>query len=130
MRTYALFASIVTGSLAFAPRAARCAPPRAAFSALALSVEDTIGSADVVVFSKTTCPFCMRTKAVFANLGVDATIIELNEMEDGAETQAALADLTGQRTVPSVFIKGTHLGGNDDTQKALKSGDLEKMLAA
>ena len=31
----------------------------------------------------------------------------------GAEMQAALQELTKQRTVPNVFIGGKHVGGND-----------------
>lgn len=54
--------------------------------------------------------------------------MELNEREDGTAVQAALAELTGQRTVPNVFIKGKHIGGNDDTQKANRDGSLLKML--
>ena len=34
------------------------------------------------------------------------------------------------RTVPNVFINGKHLGGNDDTQKAARSGKLKKLLAS
>jgi len=34
-------------------------------------------------------------------------------MPDGSAIQAALLELTGQRTVPNVFINGKHLGGND-----------------
>lgn len=49
-------------------------------------------------------------------------------MENGAEIQSALLDISGQRTVPNVFIKGKHLGGNDDTQAAARSGKLEEML--
>jgi hypothetical protein len=33
--------------------------------------------------------------------------------EDGAELQAALAEISGQRTVPNVFIAGQHIGGCD-----------------
>lgn len=32
---------------------------------------------------------------------------------DGSEIQAALAQWTGQRTVPNVFIGGNHIGGCD-----------------
>lgn len=32
---------------------------------------------------------------------------------DGDDIQAALAQWTGQRTVPSVFIGGKHIGGCD-----------------
>ncbi len=60
---------------------------------------------------------------------VDAKIIELDKLENGAEIQSALLDMTGQRTVPNVFIKGKHLGGNDVTQAAAKSGKLKEMMA-
>ena len=32
---------------------------------------------------------------------------------DGGDIQAALAEWTGQRTVPNVFIGGKHIGGCD-----------------
>jgi glutaredoxin 3 len=32
---------------------------------------------------------------------------------DGADMQSALAQWTGQRTVPNVFINGKHIGGCD-----------------
>merc|ERR1719263_764609 len=115
------------GARAFAPAVRRGATPRF----LSASVEDTVASSDVVVFSKSWCPFCSQTKALFESMdGVDATVVELDLEADGAETQAALAELTGQRTVPNVFIRGTHLGGNDDTQRAFASGALAAMLAA
>ena len=61
-------------------------------------------------------------------MNIDAKVIELNEMDDGNEIQGALLDMSGQRTVPNVFINGKHLGGNDDTQAAARSGQLAKML--
>jgi glutaredoxin 3 len=95
---------------------------------LTAQITETIKSSDVVVYSKSYCPFCLKTKAVFAELGVTPKIIELDEVEGGSEIQDALASFSGQRTVPNVFIHGEHLGGNDDTQKALKSGKLKEML--
>ena len=56
------------------------------------------------------------------------TILYRDQMENGAEIQNALLVISGQRTVPNVFIKGKHLGGNDDTQAAARSGKLEEML--
>lgn len=75
-----------------------------------------------------TCPFCARTKALFEDMKIDATVHELNKMEDGPDVQQALLELTGQRTVPNVFIKGNHIGGNDDTQAAAKSGKIQELL--
>ena len=39
-----------------------------------------------------------------------------------------LMQMTGQRTVPNVFVKGQHIGGNDDSQAAAKDGKLKEML--
>jgi glutaredoxin 3 len=91
-------------------------------------VKQEIAANDVVVFSKSYCPYCKKTKELFNDLKVDATIFELNEMDDGADIQDALLDLTGQRTVPNVFIKGEHIGGNDACQAAAKAGSLQKKL--
>ena len=82
----------------------------------------------MVVFSKSFCPFCTKTKDLFDDMDIDAKVYELNQMDDGADIQEALLELTGQRTVPNVFIKGEHLGGNDDTQKAAKDGKIAEAL--
>lgn len=40
--------------------------------------------------------------------------------------QDALQDISSQRTVPNIFIKQKHIGGNSDLQK--KKGDLPELL--
>ena len=49
-------------------------------------------------------------------------------MDDGEAIQAALLEISGQRTVPNVFIGGAHVGGNDDVHNANNSGDLKAKL--
>lgn len=93
-------------------------------------IDKEITSSDVVIFSKSYCPYCKQTKELFAStLQQPAAIHELDQMADGAAIQNALQAKTGQRTVPNVFIKGNHLGGNDDTQQAHRDGRLAQMLA-
>jgi glutaredoxin 3 len=89
-----------------------------------------IASNKVVVFSKSSCPFCKKTKALFDAKKVDYMLYELNQMDDGAAIQDALLDISGQRTVPNVFINGEHLGGNSEVQAANDSGKLDELLAA
>lgn len=36
--------------------------------------------------------------------------------------------MTGQRTVPNVFIAQQHIGGNSEVQGLVKSGELKKRL--
>jgi glutaredoxin 3 len=64
-------------------------------------------------------------------LDVEPKVYELDQMGDeGPELQMALLEITGQRSVPNVFVKGKHVGGNDDTQAAARAGKLQEMLAA
>jgi len=93
-------------------------------------VNSAVADNNVVVFSKSYCPFCQKTKALFEDLGVEATVFELNQMDDGADIQDALLEITGQRTVPNTFINGKHMGGNDDVQSANSSGKLKELLGA
>jgi len=93
-------------------------------------IKSEIESNDVVVFSKSRCPFCAMTKALFTDLvGADNfRVIELDQRPDGGDIQKQLLAMTGQRTVPNVFVKGQHVGGNDDTQAAAGTGELQKMI--
>ncbi|KAL3781049.1 hypothetical protein HJC23_012833 [Cyclotella cryptica] len=82
----------------------------------------------VVIFLITYCPCCTAAKQVFSGMDIPARIIELDKMDNGPEVQAALLDISGRRTVKNEFIKGKHLGGNDDSQAAARSGKLQEML--
>ncbi|POM59477.1 Glutaredoxin, partial [Phytophthora palmivora] len=55
-------------------------------------------------------------------------VVELDTRDDGAEIQALLLDLTGQRTVPNVFINGKHIGGCDSVMELHAKSELVPML--
>lgn len=46
--------------------------------------------------------------------------------DDGAALQDALEEITGQRSVPNIFIAQKHIGGNSDLQA--KKGQLDDLL--
>ncbi|WOL13472.1 hypothetical protein Cni_G22242 [Canna indica] len=91
-------------------------------------VKKTVTSHDIVIFSKSYCPYCGTAKAVFGELKKEPYILELDQRDDGSDIQDALSDVVGRRTVPQVFIHGEHLGGCDDTLEAYESGRLLTLL--
>lgn len=91
-------------------------------------VQDLINKSSVVVFSKTYCPYCRATKQTLDGLKVEYDLLELDQESDGAALQDALEEISGQRTVPNVYIKQKHIGGNSDVQSLQKSGKLEALL--
>ncbi len=92
----------------------------------------TVLPLQVVIYSKSYCPYCSATKSLFQTQfsDVDAKIFELDQMNDGASIQSDLAAMTGQRTVPNVWVRGKFVGGNDDTQALFRSGKLTEMLSS
>ncbi|XP_022104980.1 thioredoxin reductase 1, cytoplasmic-like [Acanthaster planci] len=95
---------------------------------LQATVLQHINQNDVMIFSKTTCPFCDKVKALFTSLKIPFHALDLDQQDNGADIQKTLQDMTGQRTVPNVFIKGKHLGGCDDTMKANAEGRLAQLM--
>jgi glutaredoxin 3 len=91
-------------------------------------IESQINSNKVTVFSKTYCPYCSSTKALFDSMQVPYTAIELDTRDDGAAIQQALLEMTNQRTVPNTFIGKEWVGGNDKVQAKFKAGKLQEML--
>lgn len=91
-------------------------------------VKDLSSKNKVLIFSKSTCPFCTRVKNLFSSINVDHQIIELDQLGEGSAIQNTLTDLTGLRTVPNVFVNGKSIGGCDDTLKAHSENRLMSMI--
>ncbi|KAL2022406.1 hypothetical protein VTK56DRAFT_5473 [Thermocarpiscus australiensis] len=82
----------------------------------------------VMVFSKSYCPYCNNTKRILDGLKAKYAAYELNEESDGEAIQAALHQMTGQRTVPNIFIGRVHIGGNSDLEAVVKNGKDGKKI--
>ncbi|KAF5210007.1 putative prefoldin subunit [Clavispora lusitaniae] len=93
-------------------------------------VQALIKNKPIFIASKSYCPYCTKTKNTVASITKEAYILELDNEEDGAEIQDALFEITGQRTVPNIFIGGEHIGGNSDLQALQSQDKLEPKIKA
>ncbi|MFT6084758.1 MAG: glutaredoxin 3 [Alphaproteobacteria bacterium] len=84
--------------------------------------------ADIIIYTKATCPFCTKAKALLTHKGAKFTEIDISS-NDTLRSQM-MEKANGRHTVPQVFINDTHIGGCDDLLAADRSGDLDKKLAA
>ncbi|XP_065874307.1 glutaredoxin-C5, chloroplastic-like isoform X2 [Euphorbia lathyris] len=90
-------------------------------SRLEESIKKTVEDNAVVVYSKTWCSYSSEVKSLFKKLGVQPLVVELDELgAQGPQLQKTLERLTGQHTVPNVFI---------DTVKLYRKGELEALLS-
>jgi glutaredoxin 3 len=86
----------------------------------------------VIVYIKTYCPHSAAAKKLLASKTIPsgpATVIELDTRDDGAEIQSYLASISGQSTVPSIWIDGEFIGGCSELQALEKNGKLDGILS-
>ena len=127
--TFTRHQSIALMGIASSSTAASSTTTTRKMSSSADFINREIEESKIVIFSKSYCPYCTKAKDLFSSLNVPGTkVYELDNMDNGADIQKALLDLTGQRTVPNIFINKKHLGGNDDAQAAYRSGKLQEMI--
>ena len=83
--------------------------------------------ADVEIYTKATCPYCRRAKALLDGKGISYNEHPVDGDADAFEKMSTRA--AGRRTVPQIFIGGEHVGGCDDLHALDAEGKLDAMLA-
>jgi glutaredoxin 3 len=77
------------------------------------------------IYTMPNCSYCIAAKSLLSKKGV--TYAEHNIGGDRVAA-AELAQRTGRRTVPQIFIGGAHVGGFDDLRALDFSGQLDALL--
>ncbi|CAO1599724.1 MAG: hypothetical protein LQ339_005469 [Xanthoria mediterranea] len=95
-------------------------------SAAKTKAQGIIDENAVAVFSKSYCPYCRASKTLLSELGAKFYVIEMDQVDDGADLQNALEEISGQRSVPNIYIAQKHVGGNSELQG--KKAELPGLL--
>ena len=80
----------------------------------------------VKIFTTPWCPYCVRAKRLLEQKGVS---YEEVDVEGDDEARIRLAEQTGRRTVPQIFIGEHHVGGSDDLHDLEAQGKLDALLS-
>jgi glutaredoxin 3 len=84
--------------------------------------------ARIVIYTTSTCPYCLAAKAL---LEKKKTAFEEIRVDGDRAGRARMTELAGGRTsVPQIFIDGRHIGGCDDLYQLDSEGGLDPLLAA
>lgn len=83
--------------------------------------------AQVEIYTKILCPYCMRAKALLQKKG--AVFTEYDISMGGPKRAEMLDRAPGHFTVPQIFIDGRHIGGSDDLAALDARGGLDPLLA-
>ena len=75
-----------------------------------------------------TCPYCIAAERLLVDKGVAG--IEKIRVDLEPQRRAEMAQKSGRRTVPQIWIGDTHVGGCDELQALNRMGKLDPLLAA
>jgi glutaredoxin 3 len=81
----------------------------------------------VEIYTTPTCPYCLAAKRLLTKKGVKYSEIDVSR--DAALRDAMTTRAGGRRSVPQIFIGGSHVGGSDDIHELDHEGRLDPMLA-
>ena len=81
----------------------------------------------IEIYTKQTCPFCHRAKALLKQKGVSYQEIAIDQAPD---QRAVMIERSGRTTVPQIFIDDRHIGGCDDLFAIDASAGLDPLLKA
>ena len=83
-------------------------------------------TANVEIYTKFACPYCVRAKQLLDSKGVPYT--EYDITMGGAKRDEMLARVPGARTVPQILINDMPVGGSDDLRALENQGKLDALL--
>lgn len=81
--------------------------------------------AKIEIYTKATCPYCHRAKALLNSKGASFEEIAI---DGDADTREKMIARSGRSTVPQIFIDGQHVGGCDDLHALDARGGLDPLL--
>ncbi len=82
--------------------------------------------ANVEIYTWTTCPYCVRAKALLDSKGVNYTNYDITG--DDAARAKMIERTGGPKSVPQIFIDNKHIGGCDDLHALDDKGELDALL--
>lgn len=91
-------------------------------------VEKQIKDNPVLMYSTGFCVYCSKAKNLFETMKIKPFVVDLDKDPNGEEISMALYEITGQDTVPNIFIGGDHIGGFTQLYKGVQNGSIQSRL--
>jgi len=91
-------------------------------------VQDVIAAKPLVVVGMKMNPFPRKARRLLDAAGIPYTYLEYGSYLSGYRRRLPLKLWTGWQTFPMIFVRGVLIGGANDLQKLLQSGELARRL--
>jgi glutaredoxin 3 len=85
-------------------------------------------SANVEIYTWSSCPFCLRAKALLTQKNIPFTEYAIDGDEAARDEMAERAN--GKRSMPQIFINDHSIGGCDELHALEQEGKLDAMVSS
>jgi glutaredoxin 3 len=90
-------------------------------------MSDVAAKPAVMMYTTGVCPYCVQAERLLTAKGV--TGIDKIRVDLDPARRDEMMQKSGRRTVPQIWIGGTHVGGYDDLVALDRAGKLAPLLA-
>ncbi|KAL5252192.1 hypothetical protein ACHWQZ_G015098 [Mnemiopsis leidyi] len=94
-----------------------------------------IQNAKIAIFGKNGCKWCKKLKRYISKLGHDYNFqeddiveVDIDKIKNGYDIFDGVSKITGNNTVPQVFVDETYVGGYPEFKNMYRSKQIQKML--
>jgi monothiol glutaredoxin len=92
------------------------------------NVQSAAASNPVLVVGMMGNPFCRKARRLLTDAGIPFKYLGYGSYLSQWRQRNALKMWTGWPTLPMVFVRGTLIGGAEDLQRLIDSGELKRLL--
>ncbi len=81
--------------------------------------------AEIIIYTADYCPYCKAAQEFLKSKGVQYQAIDVTHDQ---EKRLDIAQRSGQKTVPQIFVNGKSIGGYSDLKALDEKKELDKIL--
>ena len=93
-------------------------------------VQRAVSTHDVVVVGMAINPFPRRARKALGERGIAFHYLEYGSYLGAWRRRTALKMWTGWPTFPMIFVRGVLVGGFEDLERLMKTGEIDELLKA
>ena len=81
---------------------------------------------EILMYSSQFCPYCVNAEKLLLNKGVKK--IKKIMVDENPSYMDEMIKITGEKTVPQIFIGDKHIGGFEQLRSINNDGNLDKLI--